>query len=177
MRTEYGGLIRDMLDFSTVADRYGLSFNRAGYACCPFHSEKTASFKVKNRYAAHCFGCGWSGGVISFTMQLFGLDYMQAVHKLVRDFDLPIALDRKLTLRESGDLAADYNAAIKEHNKRKQAERAREQRYERLLWVYATLDRWKREYAPESPSEPLDEHYVIACRELDGAAYRLMLQS
>ncbi len=177
MRAKYSELIRDMLDFNTVADRYGLDFNRAGFARCPFHNEKTASFKIKNRYMAHCFGCGWSGGVISFTMQMFGLDYMQAVHKLVRDFSLPIAFDRKLTLRESGDLAANYNAAITEHNKRKQAEKAREQRYERLLWVYATLDKWKREYAPESPTEPLDEHYVIACKEIDGAAYRLMLYS
>lgn len=177
MRAEYGELMRDMLDFGTVADHYGLDFNRAGYTCCPFHSEKTASFKVKNRYMAHCFGCGWSGGVIRFTMQLFNLSYRQAVEKLIRDFNLPIAVDRKLTLRESNDLMASYNAAITEHNKRKQAEKELQLRYERLLWVYATLDRWKREYAPESPTEPLDEHYVIACKEIDGAAYRLMLYS
>lgn len=177
MKAEYSELIKEMLDFRAVAGRYGLEFNRAGFARCPFHNEKTASFKIKDRRMAHCFGCGWSGGVISFTMQMFSLSYRQAVQKLVSDFDLPISLDRKMTLRERGDLAARYNAAITEHNKRKQAEREAQQRYERLLWVYATLDRWKRKYAPASLSEPLDERYVMACKELDSAAYRLMLQS
>ena len=82
-----------------------------------------------------------------------------------------------MTLRENSEITAAYNAAITEHNKRKQAEKELQQRYERLLWVYATLDKWKRKYAPESPTEPLDEHYIVACKEIDGAAYRLMLYS
>lgn len=173
MKTEYGALIRDMLDFNVVAARYGLDFNRAGFACCPFHSEKTASFKVKNRYVAHCFGCGWSGSVISFTMQLFNIPYKQAVQKLVSDFALPITLDRKMSLRENSELTANYNAAITDYNKRKQAKKARERRYESLLTAYAILDVWKAKYAPESPYESLDERYVIACKELDYTAYCL----
>lgn len=170
-------LIKDMLDFNVAATAYGLDFNRAGFARCPFHNEKTASFKIKDRRSAHCFGCGWSGDVISFTGQLFNLDFEQSTRKLINDFGLPIVSDRKMTLRENSELTANYNEAITEYNRRRQAAKERQQRYERLLWVYATLDKWKRKYAPESPTEPLDEHYVIACKEIDGAAYRLMLYS
>ena len=170
-------LIKDMLDFTVVATAYGLDFNRAGFAKCPFHNEKTASFKIKDRHNAHCFGCGWSGDVISFTGQLFNLDFEQSMRKLINDFNLPIVTDRKMTLRESSELTANCNEAITEYNRRRQAEKELQQRYERLLWVYATLDKWKRKYAPESLTEPLDEHYVIACKEIDGAAYRLMLYS
>lgn len=170
-------LIKDMLDFTVVATAYGLDFNRAGFARCPFHNEKTASFKIKDRHSAHCFGCGWSGDVISFTGQLFNLDFEQSTRKLINDFGLPIVSDRKMTLRESSELTASYNEAITEYNRRRQAEKERQQRYECLLWVYATLDKWKRKYAPESPTEPIDEHYIIACKEIDGAAYRLMLYS
>lgn len=170
-------LIKDMLDLAVVATAYGLDFNRAGFARCPFHAEKTASFKIKNRHSAHCFGCGWSGDVISFTGQLFNLDFEQSTRKLINDFNLPIVADRKMTLREDSEITATYNAAITEYNKCKQAEKELQQRYERLLWVYATLDKWKYKYAPENPTEPLDEHYIIACKEIDGAAYRLMLYS
>ena len=170
-------LIKDMLDFAVVAPAYGLDFNRAGFARCPFHNEKTASFKIKDRHSAHCFGCGWSGDVISFTGQLFNLDFEQSMRKLINDFNLPIVADRKMTLRESSELTANCNEAITEYNRRRQAAKELQQRYERLLWVYATLDKWKRKYAPESPTEPIDEHYIIACKEIDGAAYRLMLYS
>ena len=170
-------LIKDMLDFAVVATAYGLDFNRAGFARCPFHNEKTASFKIKDRHSAHCFGCGWSGDVISFTGQLFNLDFEQSMRKLINDFNLPIVTDRKMTLRESSELTANYNEAITEYNRRRQAAKELQRRYDNLLEVYATLDKWKREYAPESPTEPIDEHYIIACKEIDGAAYRLMLYS
>lgn len=177
MNVEFSALIKDTLDFNTVAAAYGLEFNRMGFARCPFHNEKTASFKIKNHRMAHCFGCGWSGDIIDFTGRLFNLDFKQSMQKLVSDFNLPITLNRKMTLRETRDITAAYNAAVAERKRRKQAEEEKQKRYDNLLWVYATLDRWKREFKPKSPSDPLDERYVIACKELDGAAYRLMLYS
>ena len=169
--------IKEMLDFNTVAAAYGLDFNRAGFARCPFHNEKTASFKIKNRRMAHCFGCGWSGDVISFTGKLFNLDFRQSARKLITDFNLPIVVDRKMNLSENSGALTAYNAIIAENNKRKQAEKAASERFQACLRVYTTLDKWKREYAPTSPLEVPDEHYVIACKEIDGAAYRLMLYS
>lgn len=47
------------------------------FGCCPFHSEKTASFTVNERdQYFHCFGCGASGDVIKFLMDITGTDFV-----------------------------------------------------------------------------------------------------
>src|SRR5690606_7367239 len=49
-------------------------------ACCPFHKEKTPSFKVKpsdNFY--YCFGCGASGDAIDFVSQHLRVGFPEAV--------------------------------------------------------------------------------------------------
>ena len=48
---------------------------------CPFHNEKTPSFKVSER-GFHCFGCGKGGGMIRFIMEIENLSYPDAVYKL-----------------------------------------------------------------------------------------------
>jgi hypothetical protein len=53
-----------------------------GKACCPFHKEKTPSFKVFKDNHYHCFGCGAHGGPIDFVMQYYNLPFKQAVQKL-----------------------------------------------------------------------------------------------
>lgn len=48
-------------------------------ALCPFHEEKTASFRVvphKNFY--HCFGCGASGDSIDFVMEYTNANFKDA---------------------------------------------------------------------------------------------------
>ena len=50
---------------------------------CPFHSEKTASFHVRDAQGNYkCFGCGESGGVIDLAMKLEGLSFPEAVERL-----------------------------------------------------------------------------------------------
>ena len=52
-------------------------------ACCPFHSEKSASFKVDiEGQMFKCFGCGAGGDVIAFVMKYDKCDYNAAVQKL-----------------------------------------------------------------------------------------------
>lgn len=77
-------------DFKSAAEYYGVNFDRTGRALCPFHSEKTPSFGVYKKRFGHCFGCGWSGDVISLVGDMFGLSFPQSVEKLSRDFDLHI---------------------------------------------------------------------------------------
>jgi hypothetical protein len=59
-----------------------LSVNRAGFALCPFHKEKTPSMKIfkDNRY--HCFSCGADGDSIDFLMKRDQVDFINAVKKL-----------------------------------------------------------------------------------------------
>lgn len=50
------------------------------FGCCPFHNEKTGSFCVNtDGQYYHCFGCGSSGNVISFIMEIESLSFIDAV--------------------------------------------------------------------------------------------------
>ena len=62
---------------SQIADVVGayVTLRRAGggslAGLCPFHDEKTASFRVTPaRGFYHCFGCGEGGDVISFVQKI-----------------------------------------------------------------------------------------------------------
>ena len=50
---------------------------------CPFHSEKTPSFTLYPENGSFCcFGCGVGGDIITFTMKIENLDYIEAVKLL-----------------------------------------------------------------------------------------------
>lgn len=60
-----------------------INFNRAGFAICPFHAEKSPSLHIqKSKNIAHCFGCGWSGDTIKFLMASNSLTFRDAVARL-----------------------------------------------------------------------------------------------
>lgn len=53
------------------------------WAVCPFHSEKSPSFKVSpTRQAYYCFGCNAKGNAIGFVMNYENLDFPSAVRRL-----------------------------------------------------------------------------------------------
>ncbi|MBR7162544.1 MAG: DNA primase [Clostridia bacterium] len=53
------------------------------FGCCPFHNEKTPSFCVNaDEQYYHCFGCGVSGNVINFVMEMESLSFYDAVKLL-----------------------------------------------------------------------------------------------
>lgn len=56
---------------------------RVLWGCCPFHSEKSASFKVENERGAYkCFGCGAGGDAFKWLMETEGLTFPEAVQRL-----------------------------------------------------------------------------------------------
>ena len=60
-----------------------IELNRAGFAICPFHAEKSPSLHIqKSKNIAHCFGCGWSGDTIKFLMASNSLTFRDAVARL-----------------------------------------------------------------------------------------------
>ncbi|SFO02361.1 Toprim domain-containing protein [Sphingomonas sp. OK281] len=78
--------IRDRFPVSGVASKAGVKLIRAGRewkACCPFHPDNTPSFTVyADDRRAHCFGCGWSGDVLDFVQQAYGVKLPAAIDML-----------------------------------------------------------------------------------------------
>jgi DNA primase len=56
---------------------------QAFWGCCPFHKEKSASFKVENgRRTYKCFGCGKGGDAFRWLMETEGLSFPESVERL-----------------------------------------------------------------------------------------------
>src|SRR5438477_12528078 len=56
---------------------------RLFWGLCPFHKEKSPSFKVENeRRNYKCFGCGASGDAFRWLMETEGLTFPEAVERL-----------------------------------------------------------------------------------------------
>lgn len=70
--------------------QYFLPLHKEGVnfsACCPFHSEKTPSFKVSpQKQIYHCFGCGANGDVIKFVEEYKKCDFKEATTFLADTF-------------------------------------------------------------------------------------------
>lgn len=85
--------IKERLSIVEVASRY-LNLNRKGdrhWALCPFHTEKTPSFTVNEEKGFyHCFGCGKSGSIFDFVMEMEKLNFPEAVEKLANEAGLTI---------------------------------------------------------------------------------------
>ncbi|MBK1883648.1 AAA family ATPase [Luteolibacter pohnpeiensis] len=91
--------IRQEADIASIIGGFvNLKKSGSAYeACCPFHNEKSPSFKVtpdKGRF--HCFGCGKGGDVIQFIQEHEGKSFIDAVEYLgqklgltIEDDDLP----------------------------------------------------------------------------------------
>jgi len=77
--------IRDRVSIREVVEDY-LTLKKDGAnhkGLCPFHEEKTPSFKVHEGKGIYkCFGCGASGNVFGFLMQVDGMSFPEAVERL-----------------------------------------------------------------------------------------------
>ena len=73
-------------DILAVAEAEGLELIRRGnslWSLCPFHSEKTPSFKLDpERQSFHCFGCSKHGDVVELVKKLHGYSFKDALSYL-----------------------------------------------------------------------------------------------
>ena len=80
--------LQDLRDRLTLSEVIGgrIKMTRAGReykACCPFHSEKSASFYVNDdKQFFHCFGCGAHGDALGFVMRHDNLSFIEAIEQL-----------------------------------------------------------------------------------------------
>lgn len=107
--------VRERVSAQDAARHYGLTFDRRGWALCPFHQDKHPSMSFRNgRY--RCWACNASGDSIDFTARLLGLAPMAAVERLNADFMLGLPLHRKPTPAETE--AARRRKQVAEAHKR-----------------------------------------------------------
>jgi DNA primase len=77
--------IRDRVSIKDVVEDYvTLKKDGVNYkGLCPFHQEKTPSFKVhEGKGIFKCFGCGESGNAITFLMKKEAMTFREAVERL-----------------------------------------------------------------------------------------------
>lgn len=73
-------------------------------ACCPFHAEKTPSFKVHaDKGTFKCFGCGKGGDAAAFLMELKGMSYPEAVKYIARKNNMPVRETEQKVSQEEKD--------------------------------------------------------------------------
>ncbi|MCL2632525.1 MAG: DNA primase, partial [Coriobacteriia bacterium] len=64
------------------------------WGCCPFHSEKTPSFKVDSvSQFYYCFGCGERGDAFTFAMKTENVDFPDAVRLLAQRANIQLRED------------------------------------------------------------------------------------
>ena len=137
-----------------AADHVGLSVNRNGMVCYPFHDDRHPSMKLYHDHF-HCFGCQANGDVIEFTSKLFGITALEAAQKLAADFGIREARPSVL-------------AKLKTY----QTQAENEKLCFRVLREYLhILQDWKKKFAPQTPQEEPHEHYVEACHMLECTQY------
>ena len=104
------------------------------WCCCPFHNEKTPSFKIDpSTQLWHCFGCGEGGDVFGFIMKADDVAFPDAVRMLARRANIDIvetgvttvANSRKARLREVCAETADFYHAQLMRGKSADAAQAR----------------------------------------------------
>ena len=150
--------VRENVDEREAAKLYGLKLNRSGMALCPFHGEKTPSFKVyRDHY--YCFGCHATGDVIDFTARLFDLSPINAARKLAADFGI--------------DPNTPVSAAVAlPRIRQEESQREREGHCASVLIEYERLLKSRQQrFAPVHLSEEWDDRFVSASHALPQVSY------
>lgn len=126
--------VKSLVTIREVAEHYGFHPNRAGYICCPFHNEKTASLKLyPDGRGWCCFGCHAGGTVIDFVMKLFDIPFRQAILRINADFALGLTWDKPNPVVRSAVLEA----------RRREAQRKAElERLEEKYWKLSEEHRY-----------------------------------
>ena len=85
--------IRDTADLVEVVEDY-VKLKRSGRSwkgLCPFHDENTPSFHVTPELGIYkCFGCGESGDVFNFVMEMEGIGFVEAMRTLADRFGISL---------------------------------------------------------------------------------------
>ncbi|WP_317367441.1 DNA primase [uncultured Tyzzerella sp.] len=83
----FGNDIVEVINGYTSLKQRGSSY----VGLCPFHKENTPSFSVSpDKQLYHCFGCGASGTVYNFIMDIENYDFLDAITYLANRINYPL---------------------------------------------------------------------------------------
>lgn len=147
---------------------------------CPFHQEKTPSFKVKaGETRFKCYGCGEHGDVIDFIGKMEGKGFRETAQQLRPGYLLQVTDPQK---------ALEMQRAIRAESERKRQEAETARRQEaadklaalssKVEWYHAqveqaraywhsqglrddTIEKYRLGYCPRCPTYPDSDSYVI----------------
>ena len=134
-------VVKENVTARQAAEAYGLKVGRTGMACCPFHSDKSPSMKLDERY--YCFGCGATGDAVDLTAKLFGIGLREAAVKLAEDFGLNYDSRQKPSIRPR----------IREPTPEQKYQKEENHCYKVLTDYFHLLREWEKKYAPKQPDE------------------------
>lgn len=105
--------IRALNPLSLELDRYGISADKKGFARCPFHNEKTASFRAYPDGTFYCFGCGAHGDVITFVMKMCNIGFSDVCARL--DGDITYSEQRRISkIKREREKAAEKRSEVED---------------------------------------------------------------
>ena len=141
--------IKSAVSVPQAAVYYGMKIQRNNMTCCIFHNDHRPSMKLNDAYY-YCFACLEHGDVIDLVAQLHRESHYAAVQRIARDFGI------------DPNSPAPATARSRPHRRSPDEDLCRSvlTDYEQLL------KRWKQDYAPATPDDPVNERYVEACQML-----------
>lgn len=148
--------IKERLDIVQVISEY-LPLKKVGAnyrALCPFHSEKNPSFYVSpSRQIFKCFGCGKSGDIFKFIMEIEGVEFKDALQILAKKAGVEIKKEPIEKRTERQRLYEIYELATKffekQLEKTKRGKQAREYLLSRKI-SEDSIKKWRLGYAPNT---------------------------
>ena len=166
--------VKSRLDIADVAEHYGIELNKQNKCCCPFHTEKTASFHVYPKSQSfYCFGCGVGGDTIAFVQKFLNLPSpIKTAERLNNDFNLGLNLKPHKPTRTEITATAErkYNQIIvNAWQDWKDGILKKSIRYVKML------EDWQKRYAPKSINENYHPLFIESCQQLEYWSYAVEL--
>ena len=138
-------VVKENVTARQAAEAYGLKVGRTGIACCPFHSDKSPSMKLDERY--YCFGCGVTGDAVNLAED-FGLNYDSRQKPSVRP-------------------------RIREPTPEQKYQKGENHCYKVLTDYFHLLREWEKKYAPKQPDEEWNPLFAEALHKKNYIEYLL----